>query len=574
MLQKSAIHARPVNYRRRGLAGALLFFLFVALTTPVLAQTYRFEVVRSTADVYIHEDGTASVEYLYVFRNSPNADPIDAVDIGVPTNSYDLNSVQAQINGQPITNIDRSPYVNPGIAVELGRNAIQPGETGEVTVQIGTVRGLLFKADSQEPEAYASFQFQPNYFGSEFVTGSTEMVVTLHLPPGLQSEEPRYFPAQGWPGSSEPDEIGYDDQDRVYYRWNSSQANASSRYTFGAAFPARVVPTAALLTEVPFRFNTDLICPALFCLGFAGFMGLTIYGSVVGERKRRLEYLPPKLAIEGNGIKRGLTAVEAAIVMQQPMDRILTMILFSVLKKGAATVIERSPMKLEITQPPPEGLQSYEQAFLQAMAESKTAAQRAGLQAMMTTLVKSVAEKMRGFSRKETEAYYKSIMEKAWEQVGAADTPEMKMKNFDEAMDWTMLDRRFDERTRDTFGPRPVILPTWWGRFDPNMRPTGAPTTMGQPTVSTSGNNPPQGMNLPSIPGGEFAASMVTGMQSFASNVVGDLTSFTGGVTAKTNPPPKPTTSSGGSRGGGGGRSCACACACAGCACACAGGGR
>jgi len=79
-------------------------------------------------------------------------------------------------------------------------------------------------------------------------------------------------------------------------------------------------------------------------------------------------------------------------------------------------------------------------------------------------------------------------------------------------------------------------------------------------------------MNLPTIPGGEFAASMVTGMQSFASNVVGDLTSFTGGVTDKTNPVPK-TTSSGSSRRGGG-RSCACACACAGCACACAGGGR
>jgi hypothetical protein len=87
---------------------------------------------------------------------------------------------------------------------------------------------------------------------------------------------------------------------------------------------------------------------------------------------------------------------------------------------------------------------------------------------------------------------------------------------------------------------------------------------------------PPQGMNLPSLPGGEFAASMVGGMQSFASNVVGDLTSFTGGVTDK-DQPGAPNTSSGSGRvggGGGGGRSCACACACAGCACACAGGGR
>jgi hypothetical protein len=163
-------------------------------------------------------------------------------------------------------------------------------------------------------------------------------------------------------------------------------------------------------------------------------------------------------------------------------------------------------------------------------------------------------------------------MEKAWEQVAAADTPEMKMKNFDDAMDWTMLDQRFDDRTRDTFGPRPVILPMWWGRYDPNI---GRSSGGGHSTPSMPGNTPPTGVNLPSIPGGEFTASMVGGIQSFSSNVVGNLTSFTSGVTDKTNPVPKTTSTSSGSRGGGGGgRSCACACACAGCACACAGGGR
>jgi hypothetical protein len=63
---------------------------------------------------------------------------------------------------------------------------------------------------------------------------------------------------------------------------------------------------------------------------------------------------------------------------------------------------------------------------------------------------------------------------------------------------------------------------------------------------------------------------MVGGMQNFASDVVGNVTSFASGITEQTNPIPK---SSGGSYSGGSG-SCACACACAGCACACAGGGR
>ncbi|MFN2199290.1 MAG: hypothetical protein ACK2UW_24445, partial [Anaerolineales bacterium] len=70
-----------------------------------------------------------------------------------------------------------------------------------------------------------------------------------------------------------------------------------------------------------------------------------------------------------------------------------------------------------------------------------------------------------------------------------------------------------------------------------------------------------------------FAASVVTSIQNFSGNVIGNLTDFTSSVTNKTNPVPK-SSGSWSSGGGGGGGGCACACACAGCACACAGGGR
>ena len=56
-------------------------------------------------------------------------------------------------------------------------------------------------------------------------------------------------------------------------------------------------------------------------------------------KKRKLQYLPPKVSIEGHGIKRGLTAVEAAMLLEQPLDKVLTMILFAVVKKGAAEVV-------------------------------------------------------------------------------------------------------------------------------------------------------------------------------------------------------------------------------------------
>ena len=178
-------------------------------------------------------------------------------------------------------------------------------------------------------------------------------------------------------------------------------------------------------------------------------------------------------------------------------------------------------------------------------------------------LVKSVSEKMKGFSRKETQDYYKNIMEQAWAQVEAAQTPEVKGQAIDQNLEWTMLDHDYNNRSQRVF-TGPIFLPIWWGGYDPMYR--SAPMTTGAAPASL-----PIGGRSSSLPGATFAASVVGGVQNFSSKVIGNMSSFTNGVTNVTNPPPPPSTTS--YRGGGGGH-CACACACAGCACACAGGGR
>jgi hypothetical protein len=184
---------------------------------------------------------------------------------------------------------------------------------------------------------------------------------------------------------------------------------------------------------------------------------------------------------------------------------------------------------------------------------------------MTIKLVNSVSDKMKGFSRKETIAFYQNIMERAWQQIEAAGTPEVKSQMYEESLEWTMLDKNYDERTRRVF-TGPIFVPMWWGHYDPGYRSIGT-GSVSSTSVPTSGGRSPV-----SLPGSAFAASVVTGVQGFSSKVLGDVKTFTSGVTNKTNPVPVSTSS--GHSGGGGGHSCACACACAGCACACAGGGR
>lgn len=553
--------------KKRILGFTVLALIIFALPISAIAQTYYFSVDQEIVHVYWEDDGTLTLDYVIVFTNSPGASPIDFVDIGFPNNNYSISNVSADIDGHPILNIEDSPYVDSGVALGLGGNAIQPGQTGQVHVRVTGIRNVLY-TDSGD-DTYASAVFSPNWFGSEYVYGSTDMQVTFHLPPGVEPEEPRWHrsPSGGWP--SEP-VATLDTDGRITYSWYNPNANGYTQYKFGASFPKTYVPASAIATLSIWDrlgINPEDIMGFLCCGGITLFIILIGWGSIASANKRKMKYLPPKIRIEGHGIKRGLTAIEAAVLMEQPVDKVLTMILFAVLKKEAATVVARDPLKIDVQQPIQSDLRYYERDFLEAFAEGSKSQRKRDLQDLMVRLIKNVGKKMKGFSHKETVAYYKSIMRKAWKQIEDADTPEVRSEKYDEHMGWTMLDKDFDQRTEDVFRREPVFVPMWWHRYDPRWsrpRPVSS-----KPSTAGSGSGPAPSM--PNLPGGAFAASMVTGMQGFASDVVGNVTSFTDRITNKTNPVPKSSSSGWSSSGG---SSCACACACAGCACACAGGGR
>jgi len=552
---------------------ALFILAAVLLSLPgsALAQSYYFQLSQETVNVYWNSDGTTSIDYVFVFNNQPGAADIAYVDVGTPNSNFDENSISADVNGNPVYDISTSGYEGSGsgFAVGLGSRAIPPGQSGKVHVFIGTVNGML-RPDTQD-SSYTSADFAPNYFDSQFTVGTTDMSVTYHLPPGVKPDEPKWHSApSGFPAQPA---TGLDSEGRVTYTWTNPNASPSKEYVFGASFPRSYVPASAVLQ--PTIWETLGIDPAvfftfgIFCLVGLIFV-LVIAASMRSARRRKLQYMPPKISIEGHGIKRGLTAIEAAILLEQPMDKILTMILFATIKKNAARVTKKDPLEIEALQPQPEDLQPYEVQFLQAFSKGKRSAQRSALQEMMVSLVKSVSGKMKGFSRRETVAYYKDIVQRAWSQVEAADTPEVKSQKFDEVMEWTMLDKDYGDRTRDVFRTGPVFVPMWWPRYDPGFGGGGARPISSAPSGGGGGGG---GISLPSLPGGDFAAGLVLGAENFSSSVIGNLTDFTSGVTNKTNPVPVSSSSSSSWHGGGGG-GCACACACAGCACACAGGGR
>lgn len=542
-----------------------LFVLVMLLfsTGSALAQDYSYNVEQMEVHVFWNADGTQSLDYTITFQNDPNGHAIEYVDLGMPNASFDESSIYADSNGIQLTDISSSGFegTGSGVAIYMAGATIPPGGRGTLHVFAGKVDDVLY-ADTEADE-YASAVFALAQFEQPGAYGDTAMTVTFHLPPGVSAEEPRWHEAPaGW--IAEP-QTGFDENGRITYTWTNPNAAVWQVQNLGASFPLSYVPGVSLQKENPFAWIGNLTkdfdpgcCIPILCFGFfGGVIGLGLWN----DRNRKFKYLPPKISIEGVGIKRGLTAVEAAVLMEQPVDKVFTMILFGLLKKNAAQVTKQKPLKISAADTEVE-LRDYEKEFMAAFQIPTDAGRQKALKEMFVNMIKALGVKMKGFSRNETVAYYKDIMKRAWAQVEAANTPEVKSEKYDEYMEWTMLDRDWSDRTRDVFRTGPVFVPVWFPRYNPGMG--GTPGGTG--TSSSSGGRV-------SMPGADFANSVTGGLQTFAAGVVGSVTDFTNSITKVTNPPPPPSRSSsgGGFRGGGG---CACACACAGCACACAGGGR
>jgi hypothetical protein len=552
--------ARPKGPRAPALVMVLaVAFLWAILALPVQGQIFTFVLRENSVDLYINQDGTVRIVYDLTIATDPDSPPVYVFDIGLPNDTYQLGEVQASIDGTPLTDLSDSPYVTPGVAVELGSHAIQPGDTGTLHFE-AIVRNMIYQ-DSDDSE-YASLEFAPTFFDSELVHDSTRMEVRFHFPPGVGPDEPRYHDREFTEA--------YVEEGRVVYDWVLEDASPSQEYVFGASFPKQYLAEGVVQATPAFSINFGACCssPILWIVLFGGGWAVIAVLGARAQKRRKMDYMPPSLAVEGTGIKRGLTAVEAAVLLEAPLDRVMTMILFGLVKKGVLAVESEKPLKVRVLEPDPKDgkLWYYERRFLGAIEDDGKLDDKV-LREMVIDLIGDVNKKLTGFSSKETKAYYKDIAARAWQQVEAADTPEVLGQRWSEGLEWTMLEDDWNDRTREVFRDRPVVVPSWWWFYRPWATTAGPARPAAPAPVPSAGGTP---VTLPTLPGADFANTVVSGIENTANTVVSSIERFTSGITQTTNPPPKPSSSS--SRGGG--YSCACACACAGCACACAGGGR
>jgi hypothetical protein len=614
--------------------------LLLSLGQPVLAQTYAFSVPELRMFVDIQPDSSVKIEYDITFENASYASPIDVVDIGTPHDDYDIGNFSANIDGNMLTDIRTSTYIDTGVEIHLEQYAIQPGETGTLHVEF-SMPDMVYQDVTDRQ--YASLQITPTWFDGDSVLGSTNVQILIAMPEGVSPEAVRY---QDVPFTQV---ATYEERTVVYWQWEDGSVAGPNRV--GVSFPKEGMTdviqmnlfqlTEKWLQDNPLArmivFLLGLIGLSVLYFRFTGGTGLTLYFILLFAtivifavsplaslfalplllalivwneltlKKRRKKYLPPIAQVEGGGIKRGLTAPEAATLLEMPLNQVLTLVVFGLLNKGILRQVEADPLTVEVV----DAFQARDQSGLNTANKRakyrRKAAQEAGtvihnyeqpfidfiehapgkplkeidFGKPMDFLIKQTAKKIENFDLSDTQDYYRRVIDRAWKQAESIGEIPKREKYLDNYLPWVMMDRRYPTvMSRGGYHYWPIwmrrhrsvpSLSNVGGRGGGSKSSgpsVGGKTSFGDVGASFAGwaENTMGGMAAAILPGSLQMPKASGGVidLSGVDRVTGDV--FEALAEA--------SKSSGGGGGSSGGSSCACACAGCACACACAGGGR
>lgn len=628
-------HTRPLRSVRRSGVRALgrlfhagLVLLFAAAGGVAVGQDYRFQVVEMDLQVFIQPDASARLEYKIVFQNQRGAHPIDIVDIGLPHRNYSISNMSASIDGAALSTIRKSDYVDIGVEVHLWDRQIPAGQRGTFQFQ-ATMPDMVYQDTTDKTRA--SLQMIPTWFDPNLQTGSTHLKIAVHFPATVAPEEIKYHKEE----TRYRDLVLYGEGDNKHAVavWDWPQLALSSRNPkVGVSFPRRpmqrVVTISAIgllvkwFAEHPgmqlfsgavlgvlflvtfFRFSNGtgwilgllllgglvwmmVMSPGLHLLAWLPMIGLCVWNERILARHKS-SYLPAMATVEGGGIKRGLTAPQAAILLELPLGKVLTLVVFGMLKKGLVTMTSAEPLTVEVAAPfrRPRKLRnlaasqagivvhSYEHPFLdKLMANPGIPVHRIEMQGPLKSLVVATARRMKGFDLSDSTDYYQRIVQRAWREAETIGEIDQRTEAVDRNIDWMMLDPHWGDRFDH------------WGSHGYHYHPRWAGSQAGGPAGGTVTGSRSSSPATSRTGFGEVAASFTGWAEGTSNGLISAIEPGSLGietsrgivdlsgvdkVTADVFEALAEASQSSGGGGGGGG----CACAGCACACACAGGGR
>jgi len=514
-----------------------------------------YHIEKQWVKIWINKDD-GTIDLFYNLTLVCDSGTISWIKIGQPNKDFTIG-ISTNEYGQNLTATKLITEDSIGVQIFL-KTPIFAGEKATV-ILLTRVDKMLW--EDEQNLGNVGMLFIPTWWPYQV----EDLRIAVVLPGNVSETEIRYpLPY--------PKNTYLEEGNRVVY-WNKTSLAPNEQFQIGVSFPKQYV--TFWYSKSTWDKIGEAIGPFLGPAIALSVMAIVVVVAVKSVKK--FPYTEPKLSMEVLGVRKGLTAVEAAILLDVDPRKLLTMILFGLLHKNAVEVVETEPyLRLKILST--SNLHYYEIGFINAaikpspMSANDTLAGTLDdkkLSDVINDLHAEVDEKVKYYCRADTIAYYRKVIGKAWAQVSAAKTPEIKAVQFNENLEWLAIHPEFKRRTKRLFRGEEEIPSTsaWWLPYwfayhaSPSFRGTGGQ----QATPPTA---------LPAV---QFADAVVTSIESTTNRMVRDIETFTRSIlppaassSGEGRSPPNPVHS--------GGcvcacASCACACACVSCACACASGG-
>lgn len=552
---------------------ALIVFVLVAFSS-VFAAERIYQIKREWVKIWINQNGSIDLFY-NITVTLESGDNINYVLIGQPNGYFTIGEAFDQYNKSLLTS-DASYGSDYKVRVNLV-SPLKAGETIWFTL-ITNVAHMIYE-DATNP-GNVGMSFIPCWWPVKV----SDLRILIVLPVGVNASMVKT--SQVYYNGTTIEENG-----RLGIYWEKQDLSENEQYPVGVSFPKEYVQNYEPLPPSPPPYQPPTVTPTPSLLPYVApflfFIALIFILGFIAIASSKKQYMTPALSMETLGIRRGLTAVEASYLLGLDPTKIVTEILYSLLKKRAVWVeaiqpaikLRKMPL-LQNQRQRKELLRYYETEFLNAI-KSDGPLDELKLADVVMILRNSVEDKMRGYCRRDTISYYQKIVDKAWNQVEKAGTPELASKIYDKQLLWLLLDPNVKSRTQTVFHawnfePSPRWFWYWYGYEHYYPHPTYKPEVQVKtqpvkpsvtPTISSQEAKPP------AIPGVDFANNIATALEKTANNIVINIEKFVNAIL----PMPQAETSSRPPHHGASCvcacAACACACACVSCACACASGG-
>ncbi len=541
----------------------LILFIAISLVPHGYAQeTYRWQVNYQHVVLDIDSSNTVYMTYevdANIVKGAWN-------DVWIPVTASNMHvSDVVDGNGKK-----HSFSVDSGQIKTQGWN-LQPGDHVYLRIN-STLPGFVYQADKP---GYDIVTFVPPWWDMAI----TDTRVKFYLPGNVPKD-------QVFTGSKLYDNIGLENSQTWVFFQNTNLA-PNEQFQVAVSFPDTYMAAGAVAgrtTGAPPSSNgggfdwLGTLCsgPGFIVIFVLIFIVAGAWGSI-----SRQPYSSPVVSMDGIGVNRDLDPVEAATLLRTDPRRVLTMVMFGMMKKGNLKLVSTDPLRVELVAR--KDLNYYEKLFADSidrhmLLESK-------LLECFKVLARRVVDKTRPYCRKDTEDYYRSKIDEAWDAIKAVDTPELKLDKYDSNMFWLMADEQFTKKTTDYVARAPgsdtIYVPShyWWYPYYfglPHYYGTGAPQPSGGPAPAGKPSSPaPTNQTTASVE--SFATSISNSVETMSLGVVTSVEGFLGVRNAANAPPPSGSLTPASHHSGGGSScacvSCACACVSCACACACAGGG-